>query len=139
MSSSTVDQFRELDAEAFARVVARTWGEYGWEVVRPSEAELPPGTGDLTRPVEAGVVLFVRAANSRIILAVPGEAGEITASTLLGVYAEVAAPEDVIVVSAVGFDTGALSIADAYEIDIVGPETLSPLTESPPDVPSISD
>lgn len=130
MSSSTVGGFERLDPEAFAELVAQTWREYGWEVIRPGPEDLPAGTGDVTGPMESAVALLVRSADPRIIVAAPGETGEITAPTLLGVYSEAAEPEDLLVVSAVGFDTGALSIADAYGIDTVGPEALTPLAES---------
>lgn len=130
MSSPETAGFSDLDSESFAELVAQTWRDYGWEVVRPDAHELPSGTGDVTEPLEEAVALLVRAADPRVIVAAPADAGEITAPTLLRVYAEAAEPEDLLVVSAVGFDTGALSIADAYGIDTVGPEALRPLTES---------
>jgi hypothetical protein len=132
MSSATAERFRGLDAEAFAELVAQTWREYGWEVVRPAPEELPTGTGDVTEPLDSAVALLVRSAEPRVIVAAPGEEGVITAPTLLRVYAEAAEPQHLLVVSAVGFDTGALSIADAYGIDTVGPEALTPLAESVP-------
>jgi len=128
MSSSTTDRYGQLDPEAFAKVVARTWREYGFVVDEPEPGELPPGTGDVAAPVDGGVALLVRAATPRLLVAAPGAAGEISAATLLAVYAEAADPADLIVVSAVGFDTAALSVADAYGIDVVGPESLAPLT-----------
>lgn len=130
MSSTTTERFRELDPDAFAELVAQTWREYGWEVVKPELEDLPSGTGDVTEPMESAVMLLVRSADPRVIVAAPGEEGEITAPTLLRVYSQAAEPEDLLVVSAVGFDTGALSIADAYGIDTVGPEALTPLAES---------
>lgn len=130
MSSTTAERFGDLEAEAFAELVARTWREYGWEVVRPAPEELPSGTGDVTDPLESAVALLVRSAEPRVIVAAPAEEGEITAPTLLRMYAESAEPKQLLVVSAVGFDTGALSIADAYGIDTVGPEALRPLAES---------
>lgn len=130
MSSTTTERFRELDPDAFAELVAQTWREYGWEVVKPELEDLPSGTGDVTGPMESAVALLVRSADPRVIVAAPGEEGEITAPTLLRVYSQAAEPEDLLVVSAVGFDTGALSIADAYGIDTVGPEALTPLAES---------
>lgn len=130
MSSSTTEPFRCLDPEAFVELVAQIWRGYGWEVVRPAPEELPAGTGDVTGAMESAVTLLVRAAAPRVIVAAPGEAGEITAPTLLRVYSETAEPEALLVVSAVGFDAGARSIADAYGIDIVGPEALRPLARS---------
>lgn len=130
MSSTATERFRELDPDAFAELIAQTWREYGWEVVKPAPEELPSGTGNVVKPMESAVVLLVRSADPRVIVAAPGEEGEITAPTLLRVYSEAAEPEDLLVVSAVGFDTGALSIADAYGIDTVGPEALMPLAES---------
>lgn len=130
MSSTAAERFRDLDPEAFAELLEQTWQEYGWEVVRPKPEDLPSGTGDVTGPVKSAIALLVRSADPRIIVAAPGEAGEITAPTLLRVYSEAAEAGDLLVVSAVGFDTGALSIADAYGIDTVGPERLTPLAES---------
>lgn len=135
MSSTTTERFHDLDADAFAELVAETWQAYGWEVVEPGPEDLPAGTGDVTGPMESAVALLVRSADPRVIVAASAEEGEITAPTLLGVYAQAAEPEHLLVVSAVGFDTGALSIADAYGIDTVGPEALTPLSES---VPSVS-
>lgn len=132
MSSRTADRFQELEPEAFAELVARTWRAYGWEVVRPAPEELPAGTGDVTEPLESAVALLVRSATPRVIVAAPAQSGEISAPTLLRIYAEAAEPEDLLVVSAVGFDTGALSIADAYGIDTVGPEALRPLAAQAP-------
>lgn len=130
MSSSTTAPFHDLDPEAFAELVAQTWREYGWQVVRPVPEDLPSGVGDVTRPLESAVALLVRSADPRVIVAAPGEAGELTASTLLRIYAEASDPKDLLIVSAVGFDAGALSVADAYGIDTIGPEALAPLTES---------
>jgi len=130
MSSSTTERFSNLDPDAFAELVAQTWREYGWEVVRPAPEDLPSGTGDVAGTLESAVTLLVRSAHPRVIVAAPGEEGEITAPTLLRIYSQAAEPEDLLVVSAVGFDTGARSIADAYGIDTVGPEALMPLAES---------
>lgn len=130
MSSTTTERFHGLDPDAFAELVAETWRAYGWEVVEPGPEDLPSGTGDVTRPMESAVTLLVCSADPRIIVAAPEEEGEITAPTLLRVYSEAAEPGDLLVISAVGFDTGALSIADTYGIDTVGPEALTPLVES---------
>lgn len=129
MSADVRERFADLDADAFARLIARTWREYDWAVVEPSAGDLPEAVDDPTAPIEGGTVLLARSTERRLVLTVPG--GErLSATALLGVLSAVDAPEQLMVVAAGGFDTGALSVADAYGVDLVGPAALARLRDS---------
>ncbi|QKY21943.1 hypothetical protein B4589_016150 (plasmid) [Halolamina sp. CBA1230] len=128
MSADSRERFAQLDGEAFARLVARTWRAYG----RAIESDLPDGVGDLSTPIDGGRVLTARAADRRIVLTHPG-GEQLAATALLAVLAEVESPEELRVVSAAGFDPGALSVGDAYGVDLVGPGALARLRDHQPD------
>ena len=127
MRSSEVQRFSRLSGEAFAREVAQAWRAHGWTVVNPRENAAEPAAG--ADAVPDAVPLIARAGERRVLLTIPGSAGQLTATTLLDVLRDGASPEELVVVSAVGFDTGTLSIADAYDIDILGPAALVSLLE----------
>lgn len=128
MRSSDVERFSLLTGEAFAREVAQAWREHGWTVVDPTETEYAADAAAVAAAVTDAVPVIARAGERRLLLTVPGSAGQLTATTLLDVVSDDASSDDLVVVSAVGFDTGALSIADAYDIDILGPEELASLS-----------
>lgn len=128
MSADSRERFAQLDGEAFARLVARTWRAYG----RAIESDLPAGVDDPSAPIERGRVLTAPSADRRIVLTHPG--GErLAATALLAVLTQIDSPEELRVVSAAGFEPGALSVGDAYGVDLVGPGALARLRDHEPD------
>jgi hypothetical protein len=121
-------RFADLDGEAFARLVVRTWREYGRAVVE-STAALPEGADDLSSAVDGGTVFVDRSAERSIVLTVPG-GQQLSATTTLGIVSAAESPDELSVVAAAGFEAGALSVADAYGIDLVGLEALARLRDS---------
>ena len=122
------DRFARLDPDEFTRLVASTWRAYGWEVVE-SPAETPEGVGDVTAPIDSGTTLLVRAAKPRILLTVPGET-RLSAATLLDVLQRVEEPSVLLIAAAAGYETGALSVAETYRVELVEPAALAQLRES---------
>lgn len=129
MRTNVHGQFAHLDPDEFTRLVARTWRGYGWEVVEAPPAECPDGIGDVAAPIGGGTALLVRSARPRVVLTVPGE-NQLSAATLLDVLGEVDTPSDLLVAAASGYETGALSVADAYGVELVEPAALARLSES---------
>jgi hypothetical protein len=122
-------RFADLDGEAFARLVVRTWREYGRDAVDATTAALPEGTDDLSTAVDEGVVFLDRSAERSVVLTVPG-GDPLSATTALRIVSAAESPDELTVVAAAGFEPGALSVADAYGMDPVGPEALARLRDS---------
>lgn len=129
MSVDARERFADLDCEAFARLVVRTWQEYGRDVAEAPTAALPEGTDDLSAAVEGGTVFLDRSAEQSVVVTVADEEA-LTATTALGIVSAAESPGELTVVAAAGFEPGALSVADAYGIDLVGPEALARLRDS---------
>lgn len=127
MSPDPREPFRDLDADEFAELVAATWREQGWDI-RSRAAEETPSA--LPGSVAGELTMVERSAEERLVLTLPAEEGEMTAPELLELVSALSSPRKLTVVAAAGFTTGSLSVADAYGVDVVGPEALSRLTES---------
>jgi hypothetical protein len=127
MNADPRERFDDLDREEFADLIASTWRHQGWTIrTRSAEGALPALPG----PVSGELRLVGRSSQERLVLTLPAEDGEMTARELLELVSAISGPEKLTVVAAAGFTTGSLSVADAYGVDIVGPEALSRLTES---------
>ena len=129
MKTNINGRFAHLDPDEFTRLVAQTWRAYGWEVVDAAPAECPDGIGDVTAPIDDGSALLVRSAHPRGVLTVPGES-QLSAATLLAVLSEVETPSDLLIAAAAGYETGGLSVADAYGVELVEPSAIQRLRES---------
>ena len=119
MSVDARERFADLDGDAFARLVVRTWREYGRDAIEATTAGLPDG----------GTVFLDRTGERSVVLTVPGGA-KLSATTTLGIVSAAESPERLTLVAAAGFEPGALSVADAYGIELVGPEALARLRDS---------
>lgn len=129
MSTDTRERFADLDGEAFAELIARTWREYGRDAAVAESADLPEGVDAPAGPIEGGAVVLAESAERPVVVTVPG--GEpLAAAPLLGVLSAVDAPEELQVVAAAGFEGGAVSVADAYGVALVGPAALARLRGS---------
>ena len=129
MSADARERFVDLDGEAFARLVARTWRRYGWDAAVAEPADLPEGVNDPAAPIEDGGVVVARSAERPVVLVVSG-AAPVSATALLGVLSLVDSPEELLVVAAAGFEGGAVSVADAYGLALVGPAAMARLRDS---------
>lgn len=129
MTAGKHQAYTELDDVAFAELVADTWRRHGWEIVGTEPATV---SGGLTDSVADGCAMIVRSTERRYVLVVPGPE-KLSAGALLKVRSAAPSPSDVVVVSAAGFDTGALSVADAYGMNLIGPGVLDSLDDDETD------
>lgn len=129
MSVDARERFADLDGDAFARLVVRTWREYGRDTIEATTAGLPDGADAVSTAVDGGTVFLDRTGERSVVLTVPGGA-KLSATTTLGIVSAAESPERLTLVAAAGFEPGALSVADAYGIELVGPEALARLRDS---------
>lgn len=127
MSTDPRELFGDLDSDEFADLIASTWRKQGWNIrTRAAEEALPA----LPSPIDGELTLVGRASEERLVLTLPTDEGEMTAPELLELVSALSAPGKLTVVAAAGFTTGSLSVADAYGVDVVGPEALARLTDA---------
>lgn len=127
------DRLDALEGDAFPAFVAALWRRAGWTVEPPDESEVGVGDGaETARGTEVAVA--TRESNGRrkrtLLYAFPRSGGRVSPSALRGVVERAESAADVTAVSPVGFAPGALDVADAHGVDVVGPDAVWRLADA---------
>lgn len=111
------DALADSDVHGF---VAALWRRAGWSVDAAGGPE--------------EMALATRESNGRpkrtVLYAFPPSEGRVSASALRSVVERPEPADSVTAVSLVGFTPGALDVADAHGVDVVGPDAVSRLVDA---------
>lgn len=106
--------FDAVDDDSVVEFVAELWRRAGWTVEPAADRD--------------DVAFATRTSNGRtrrtVLRAFPSSEGRVTGAAMRGVVDSLQPANRVTAVSLVGFEPDALDVADAYGVDVVGPDSV---------------